>query len=50
MRLELESPHSDHLIEAEIGKERYRELALEIGEQVFINPRNVQVFVADFQI
>jgi sulfate transport system ATP-binding protein len=50
VRIELESPHCDNLIEAEIGKERYRELALEIGEQVFINPRNVQVFTPDYQI
>jgi hypothetical protein len=33
------------LIEAELTQERYRELAIRHGENVFIYPRNVRVFL-----
>ncbi len=49
-RFELERLDSRELIEAEVTRERYRELALREGERVFIRPRNLRVFVGDYQI
>ncbi len=38
------------LAEAELSRERYRELHLEVGEHVFIKPRNLRVFLEDYVI
>jgi sulfate transport system ATP-binding protein len=45
VRLELQSKDDTELIEAELTKERFRELGISEGEQVFIRPRNVRVFL-----
>jgi sulfate transport system ATP-binding protein len=43
VRLQLEAPGAVG-IEAELSGERYRELALRVGETVFVRPRAVRVF------
>ena len=45
MRVELKQALKDELIEVELSRERFRELALVEGEQVFITPRNPRVFL-----
>jgi sulfate transport system ATP-binding protein len=49
-RFELERLDTLEIIEAELTKERYRELDLRAGERVFIRPRNLKVFLGDYQI
>ena len=49
-RFELERLDTLEIIEAELTKERYRELGLRAGERVFIRPRNLRVFLGDYQI
>lgn len=49
-RFELERLDTREIIEAELTRERYRELGLRTGEKVFVRPRNVRVFTADYQI
>jgi len=49
-RFELERLDTLEIIEAELTKERYRELDLRAGERVFIRPRNLRVFLGDYQI
>jgi sulfate transport system ATP-binding protein len=43
--LELQRTDQTELIEAELTQERFRELAITQGENVFIYPRNVRVFL-----
>ncbi len=50
VRLELERQDGGGVVEAELSRERYRELHLEVGEQVFIRPRNLRVFLEDYAI
>jgi sulfate transport system ATP-binding protein len=50
VRLELERQDSGGVVEAELSREKYRELHLEVGEQVFIKPRNLRVFLEDYAI
>jgi len=45
VRLELQRADQTELIEAELTRERFRELNLSEGERVFICPRNVRVFL-----
>ena len=45
VRLELKQLGQEDSIEAELTQERFRELGLSAGEQVFIYPRNVRVFL-----
>jgi sulfate transport system ATP-binding protein len=45
VRLELQRADQTEVIEAELTKERFRELQLSQGEHVFIYPRNVRVFL-----
>ena len=45
VRLELQQLGKEEIIEAELTQERFRELGLITGEQVFIYPRNVRVFL-----
>ena len=47
VRLELTRVDQTELIEAELTQERFRELAIEQGENVFIYPRNVRIFLED---
>jgi sulfate/thiosulfate transport system ATP-binding protein len=50
-RIELERLDSRETIDAELTRERYRELGLAQGEKVFLRPRNLRVFAgADYQI
>ncbi|MCM2357328.1 MAG: sulfate ABC transporter ATP-binding protein [Geobacteraceae bacterium] len=49
-RLELERLDTSEPVEAELTRERHRELGLRQGEKVFIRPRNLRVFVEDYQI
>ncbi len=49
-RFELERLDTREIIEAELTKERYRELGLRSGEKVFVKPRNMRVFAQDYQI
>jgi sulfate transport system ATP-binding protein len=44
VRLELRRDDTGDSIEAEISRERYRELALNVGERVTVTARNVRVF------
>jgi sulfate transport system ATP-binding protein len=46
VRLELERADSGGLIEAEISRERYRDLNLQVGERASVRPRAVRVFVS----
>ncbi|MGV3719340.1 MAG: sulfate/molybdate ABC transporter ATP-binding protein [Actinomycetota bacterium] len=51
IRLELQRLDTGDLIEAELTRERYYELALRTGENVFVKPRKLKVFVdEDFSI
>ncbi|MCB5185090.1 sulfate ABC transporter ATP-binding protein [Methylobacillus gramineus] len=45
VRLELQPINETDTIEAEITRERFRELALNQGSHVYLKPRNVQVFL-----
>ena len=45
VRLELQAGHDDDTIEAEITRERFRELKLDHGSRVYLKPRHVQVFL-----
>jgi sulfate transport system ATP-binding protein len=49
-RLELERLDTLELIEAEMTRERYKELGLAEGEKVFLRPRNMRVFTGDYII
>jgi sulfate transport system ATP-binding protein len=49
-RLELERLDTLEMIEAEMTRERYRELNLREGETVFLRPRNMRVFAGDYII
>jgi sulfate transport system ATP-binding protein len=49
-RLELERLDTLEMIEAEMTRERYRELGLVEGEKVFLRPRNMRVFLGDYNI
>ncbi|MBI5374124.1 MAG: sulfate ABC transporter ATP-binding protein [Candidatus Schekmanbacteria bacterium] len=46
-RLELILPGTNELVEAELTRDRSRELALSEGENIFIRPRNIRVFLRD---
>ena len=37
-------------LNVELNRERFAELALEVGETVWVAPRKVRVFIHDFQI
>ncbi len=49
-RFELERLDSRDIVEAELTRERYRELDLKVGEEVFMKPRTIRVFAPDSQI
>ena len=49
-RLELERLDTLELIEAVLTRERYRDLGLREGEKVFVRPRNMRVFLEDYNI
>jgi sulfate transport system ATP-binding protein len=47
VRLELTRLDNGSLLDAEITRERYRELNLKIGDEVDVTPRNLRVFARD---
>lgn len=44
VRLELKGPDADQRIKVELGKERWRELKLAVGDELFVRPRQLKVF------
>jgi sulfate transport system ATP-binding protein len=50
VKLELKRCDNIEMVEAELSKDRFQELALKIGESVFVKPRNLQVFREDYSI
>jgi len=48
--LELKREDTGELVEAELVKERYRELNLKIGETVFVKPKDLKIFMEDYCI
>lgn len=50
VRLELCVTAGEEPLEAEITQERHRELALKPGDTVYVQPREITVFVNDFNI
>jgi sulfate transport system ATP-binding protein len=48
--LELKREDTGELVEAELIKERYRELNLKIGETVFVKPKDLKIFMEDYCI
>jgi sulfate transport system ATP-binding protein len=47
VRLELEREDTGEALEAEIPRDRYRQLNLKIGDLVDLTPRNLRVFDSD---
>ncbi len=45
VRLELQRADHTDIVEAELTRERFRELDISIGQTVFISPRNIRVFL-----
>ena len=50
VRLQLNRHDGEGLIEAELTRERYRELDLKVGEAVHVKPSKMQVFLDDYSI
>jgi sulfate transport system ATP-binding protein len=48
-RLQLVAESGENL-SAELSQERFRDLGIRPGSQVFLTPRDVKVFVADYVI
>ena len=48
--LELKRDDEEELVEAELTKERYRELDLKNGETVFVKPKDMKIFLEDYCI
>ena len=48
--VELTLLQSEEHVEAELSKDEFSELKLNIGEVVYLRPREVRVFVQDFVI
>lgn len=47
VRIELRPENSDQVIQAEITRERYRELDLHEGDRVYIRPKQARIFTGD---
>ncbi|CAH2032399.1 sulfate/molybdate ABC transporter ATP-binding protein [Trichlorobacter ammonificans] len=50
VRVTLVVEGNDEFVEAELTRELFRTLGLQQGEQVFVRPRQIRVFVEDYQI
>jgi sulfate transport system ATP-binding protein len=50
VKLELQRSDTGTLLEAELGRARFGELDLKLGEVVFVAPRNLRVFAEDYAI
>ncbi|MDA8234100.1 MAG: sulfate ABC transporter ATP-binding protein [Clostridia bacterium] len=47
VHLELKREDTGELVEAELSKERYRELALKTGETVYVKPKDLKIFIPE---
>ena len=47
VRLELKREDETEMIEAELSRERFQELDLKEGEQVYVKPRNLRIFLSE---
>jgi sulfate transport system ATP-binding protein len=47
IKLKLKRTDSAQFLEAEVTRERQREMDLKVGESVYVKPRQVRVFIAD---
>jgi sulfate/thiosulfate transport system ATP-binding protein len=50
VRLQLRRSDTGETVEAELSKDRYRQLALKVGEPAYVRPRHLKVFVEDYSI
>ncbi|HOP73683.1 MAG TPA: sulfate ABC transporter ATP-binding protein [Bacillota bacterium] len=50
VRLELRRRDNGGYLDAELSKERFHELKVRVGERVFVELRNLKIFVEDYQI
>jgi sulfate/thiosulfate transport system ATP-binding protein len=50
VKLEMKRTDNGELLEAELSKEQFGELALKTGETVFVKPRNLKIFQEDYSI
>ncbi len=50
VRVELKRTDTGEVIDAELTKERFAELQLRLGEQVFVGLKNLKVFAEDYSI
>ncbi len=50
IRIDLQRSDNGDAVEAQLDRDRFRELALSVGDTVYLHPRNMQVFVEDYQI
>lgn len=47
VHLELMREDTEELVEAELSKDRYKELSLKTGETVFVKPKDLKIFIPD---
>jgi sulfate transport system ATP-binding protein len=47
VKLSLKNLDSGQFLEAELTRERQRELDLKVGDDIFVKPRHARVFIAD---
>jgi sulfate/thiosulfate transport system ATP-binding protein len=50
VKLELQRSDTDVLLEAEIGRGRFNELDVKLGDVVYVTPRNLRIFSEDYSI
>jgi sulfate/thiosulfate transport system ATP-binding protein len=50
VKMELKRCDNGELVEAELSRDRFQELALKLGENVFVKPRHLKVFTEDYTI
>ena len=50
VKIELAAPPIGAIVRVELAQDRFRELALRVGERVFVSPKQARVFVQDYQI
>ncbi|WP_094607275.1 Sulfate/thiosulfate import ATP-binding protein CysA [Sporomusa silvacetica DSM 10669] len=47
VHLELKREDTSEMVEVELSKERFRDLALKSGEQVFVKPKDLKIFIPE---
>jgi sulfate transport system ATP-binding protein len=50
VKIELQAVETGTFLEAEVGRARFAELDLKLGEIVFVTPQNLKVFAEDYSI